>query len=891
MNINNMLNNILGKSNRKTTVPNNILKQPTIKFSTFNTNLLNNKEKKTNIIKDNVFSKNRLSDDFYKEQQYYKPLDKRSKMVFAKTPNLSDKRIWYREENDPFGNKIIVASKGHGIKATQSDKAFDTISYVLDNMPHKARNLDIYQHTHPYLFDTDKYQDEMLEKGNKYDKEGNWNQEKVDLAKNILQHDIAIGMAQFHKSDNPTINLMPYKKMLIGKDKDNTIPSVLKHEIGHTNEPMNLGEEFKNVKNLTNYGNINPEEKFADNFVINLDYNKKYKEYDPEKNLHKTISSKEYFNKNLPKQKTNREEWEEKHSPEFYIKEALEKDKNKKDMGVKMDKLYADSYKIMEENKEIPQVYDLKDELDKEYSMYRKLEENKNKFTDKEKAYIALKNAAILLRKDTQMNNIINPLAKKVESYLVKKHAREALGQHLFDKTKFTEEENEKLKKLLNEAEAPNLKENPSKDDNSTNMEVPKKYDIKIANKPVIVHSKKNTPCKKTIHKIYSKIDDDITIPLQFMTKKQYLQQYIKNQEKKKDIDFPKEQEDEYIKEGLKDMKYVIARYTTKKNPYYHPATIIFTDNKLPKPLLKHALLHEFAHEKFEREKKKYGKKEEEKMADKFAKDYMSKNLTKQDSNDVLRHIRHKRINDVDTEDIIHDLEVIYNIDRADAENLIDMVDDSQKNYDLLKQQTPKTLENTDLKEWINTMVQLVKQGYPLTKIRKYYTKNNNDMLLLKTYLDENNIPYVKEPGKIDKDKDSQEFIYRSWRLKKESPLYDRYLSGQDIDTMIKKKKIEEDDNKSKDMNVYTCPYCKQIIEGEDEYNAMKEHLYNCTSGEASKIKESKLRELQGFDEETNPYPTGCRGCGLKTQQLKRYNLTGEWLCPECYNNYMENGP
>lgn len=122
-----------------------------------------------------------------------------------------------------------------------------------------------------------------------------------------------------------------------------------------------------------------------------------------------------------------------------------------------------------------------------------------------------------------------------------------------------------------------------------------------IDGKPVIIKSSsKNIPSFETIKKVYRKIPDNKNIPIVFETKKQYLKEYIRNQEIKKNIDFTPSQEKAYISRELKDMNNVVSRYTTKKNPYIDLRTVFFTDKKITPKQFQASAFHEYAHEEWE---------------------------------------------------------------------------------------------------------------------------------------------------------------------------------------------------------------------------------------------------------------------------------------------------
>jgi hypothetical protein len=122
-----------------------------------------------------------------------------------------------------------------------------------------------------------------------------------------------------------------------------------------------------------------------------------------------------------------------------------------------------------------------------------------------------------------------------------------------------------------------------------------------IDGKPVIFKSLQNTPSINTIKSAYSRIPDDKKIPVVFETKTQYLNEYIKNQEKKKRIDFTPSQEKQYKKTELRDMKNIISRYTTNHNPYIDRRVVFFTDKKIPKAQFEKSVMHEYGHELWEK--------------------------------------------------------------------------------------------------------------------------------------------------------------------------------------------------------------------------------------------------------------------------------------------------
>jgi len=127
---------------------------------------------------------------------------------------------------------------------------------------------------------------------------------------------------------------------------------------------------------------------------------------------------------------------------------------------------------------------------------------------------------------------------------------------------------------------------------------------IFVDKKPVIFKTESNYPKVSILKDVYEKIDDDRKVPVVVQTKKQYLKEYIANQEKKKKVDFPETQEKEYLRRELDRMKPVVTRYTTKHNKYMEPRVVIFPDKKLNDRQLKESILHEYAHELWEKNPK-----------------------------------------------------------------------------------------------------------------------------------------------------------------------------------------------------------------------------------------------------------------------------------------------
>lgn len=127
----------------------------------------------------------------------------------------------------------------------------------------------------------------------------------------------------------------------------------------------------------------------------------------------------------------------------------------------------------------------------------------------------------------------------------------------------------------------------------------------KEVHKKILYYGNKgNAPPISFVKKIYSKIPDDETVPVVFMTKRQYLQEYIKNQERKNGVVFTKQEKERYLNNELKEMRPIVSRFTTYHNPYMPPRVVYFTDSKLSKQQFQHDAHHEFGHELYERQAK-----------------------------------------------------------------------------------------------------------------------------------------------------------------------------------------------------------------------------------------------------------------------------------------------
>lgn len=118
--------------------------------------------------------------------------------------------------------------------------------------------------------------------------------------------------------------------------------------------------------------------------------------------------------------------------------------------------------------------------------------------------------------------------------------------------------------------------------------------------KVIIKGNPKNIPPINIIRKIYNKIPDDKKIPIVFETKTQYLNEYIKNQEKARGRPFPKKDIEQYKSTELKHMANIVSRYTTKHNPYIDVRTVFFTDKKVTPTQFTKSAFHEYGHEAWE---------------------------------------------------------------------------------------------------------------------------------------------------------------------------------------------------------------------------------------------------------------------------------------------------
>jgi hypothetical protein len=81
------------------------------------------------------------------------------------------------------------------------------------------------------------------------------------------------------------------------------------------------------------------------------------------------------------------------------------------------------------------------------------------------------------------------------------------------------------------------------------------------------------------------------------MTRKQYLELYLKNQERSEGTKFSSNERREYIRQEMPFYRNIIGRYTTRHNPYFPPAVVFFNDKKIPASQFKDTVFHEYGHE------------------------------------------------------------------------------------------------------------------------------------------------------------------------------------------------------------------------------------------------------------------------------------------------------
>ncbi len=162
----------------------------------------------------------------------------------------------------------------------------------------------------------------------------------------------------------------------------------------------------------------------------------------------------------------------------------------------------------------------------------------------------------------------------------------------------------------------------------------PKKFkplrEMTIADKPVQIFNNHPIPKKSVIEKVYDKIPDDTNIPLQFMTREQYVKKYVKNQELANGQGFDKQIKQEFF--DYKKDKYanIVGRYTTKNNSFYEPAVIIFNDpenqSNIKGKKFKELAWHEYGHELVEQKQIEMCELTEEEFADYLAEEMVHNN-------------------------------------------------------------------------------------------------------------------------------------------------------------------------------------------------------------------------------------------------------------------------
>jgi len=221
------------------------------------------------------------------------------------------------------------------------------------------------------------------------------------------------------------------------------------------------------------------------------------------------------------------------------------------------------------------------------------------------------------------------------------------------------------------------------------NIQNAKKYIVD--GKPIYYFGKKqNAPPLHLVQKVYAKIPDDKKAPVIFQTKREYLKEYIQNQEQVNGVNFSNREKQQYIKRELKEMKPVVSRFTTYHNQFMEPRTVFFTDNKYHKDSknFETSALHEYWHEKTEAFPHLQDDeiKAEEYARDKVSNDLYSKNLSV--TSRLLDNARQQQLKNIGQEGI--DL-MFYN------------VGDSMQNP------VPYPLQSSE----INQKIQLLKQPLP----------------------------------------------------------------------------------------------------------------------------------------------------------------------------------
>ena len=112
--------------------------------------------------------------------------------------------------------------------------------------------------------------------------------------------------------------------------------------------------------------------------------------------------------------------------------------------------------------------------------------------------------------------------------------------------------------------------------------------------KVIYLNNKHTTPPKQIIKQVYDHLPKD-KVPIVFMTRRQYLEQYVKNQEKATGSKFTPQEKKQYIQQEMPVYRNIISRYTTNHNPYFPPAVVFFNDKKIND--FKRDAEHEYGHE------------------------------------------------------------------------------------------------------------------------------------------------------------------------------------------------------------------------------------------------------------------------------------------------------
>jgi len=209
-----------------------------------------------------------------------------------------------------------------------------------------------------------------------------------------------------------------------------------------------------------------------------------------------------------------------------------------------------------------------------------------------------------------------------------------------------------------------------------------------IADKPVHKFNNYPIPKNKTIKSVYDKLPDDTNIPLQFMTRKQYIKKYIKNQENKNNIDFSKNQEQAFINKRMPHYSNIVGRYTTKDNPYYPPAVVVFNDPNNLKNIkgekFKKLAMHEYGHELAEKNDMNMSKIKEEKFADNVT-EYGKTNKIFKD-NKAVNYALHNIQQDGESKNM-HDDELLH--------DMLDVMDKPEQEINRMRQSDIKKSEST----------------------------------------------------------------------------------------------------------------------------------------------------------------------------------------------------